>query len=138
MSDLGNKEIMAKNIRRYMDEKNKDRKQICSDLGFKYSTFTDWINGNKYPRIDKIEMMANYFGVNKSNLVEATTKETHTKRTIEQKMTDILDELTSESSIYYHEGKLMSQEEKQLLRITIENTKRMADEMLKRNNASDE
>ena len=67
---LGNKEIMAKNIRRYMDSQGKSRNEICEDLGFAYTTFSDWINGNKYPRIDKIEMLANYFGISKSDLVE--------------------------------------------------------------------
>ena len=70
MSDLGNKAIMAENIQRLMDSRGIDRSKICSDLGFKYTTFTDWVKGNTYPRIDKIEMMANYFGVNKSELVE--------------------------------------------------------------------
>lgn len=70
MSDLGNKEIMAQNIQRLMDNRGIDRIKICTDLGFKYTTFTDWIKGNTYPRIDKIEMMANYFGVSKSDLVE--------------------------------------------------------------------
>ena len=70
MSDLGNKEVMAKNIKYYMSLHNKTRKQICSDLGFAYTTFSDWINGKKYPRIDKIEMMANYFGISKADLVE--------------------------------------------------------------------
>lgn len=70
MSDLGNKEIMAKNIKRLMALHRKERSDICKDLGFKYTTFTDWINGKTYPRIDKIEMMANYFGVSKSELVE--------------------------------------------------------------------
>lgn len=70
MSGLGNKAIMAENIQRLMDSKGVDRNQICADLGFKYTTFTDWVKGNTYPRIDKIEMMAQYFGVNKSDLVE--------------------------------------------------------------------
>lgn len=70
MSDLGNKEIMAKNIRRYMDELRIDRNTICSDLGIKYTTFADWVNAVTYPRIDKIEMMANYFHVTKADLVE--------------------------------------------------------------------
>lgn len=74
MSDLGNKNIMAKNIRRLMDIKGKDRNDICQDLGFKYTTFTDWINANTYPRIDKIEMLANYFGVSKADLVEEQTE----------------------------------------------------------------
>lgn len=75
MSDLGNKEVMAKNIKYYMSLHNKTRKQICSDLGFAYTTFSDWINGKKYPRIDKIEMMANYFNIAKSDLVESKDKQ---------------------------------------------------------------
>lgn len=67
---LGNKEIMSRNIQHYMNIKNKTRQEICDDIGVKYTTFTDWLNGNTYPRIDKIELMANYFGINKSDLVE--------------------------------------------------------------------
>ena len=70
MGRLGNKEIMAKNIKRLMELRGKDRNDVCKDLGFKYTTFTDWINAKTYPRIDKIEMMANYFGVSKADLVE--------------------------------------------------------------------
>lgn len=70
MSDLGNKEIMSKNIRHYMDINNVTRQDMCNALGVKYTTLTDWIKGNAYPRIDKIELMANYFGINKSDLVE--------------------------------------------------------------------
>lgn len=70
MSDLGNKQIISENIQRLMDSRGIDRNKICADLGFKYTTFTDWVKGKTYPRIDKIEMMAQYFGVNKSDLVE--------------------------------------------------------------------
>ena len=70
MSNLGNKEIMAQNIQRLMEQKGVERKDVCNALGFKYTTFVDWVNGKTYPRIDKIEKMANYFGVPKSELVE--------------------------------------------------------------------
>lgn len=70
MSGLGNKEIMAKNIQFYMDKYGKSRQDMCDALGVKYTTFTDWVKGNSYPRIDKIELMANYFGISKSDLVE--------------------------------------------------------------------
>lgn len=70
MSNLGNKEIMAKNIRYYMDKYDKTRQEMCDALGVKYTTFTDWVKGNSYPRIDKIELMANYFGISKADLVE--------------------------------------------------------------------
>lgn len=70
MSGLGNKEIMASNIQYYMDKYQKTRQDMCDALGVKYTTFTDWVKGNSYPRIDKIELMANYFGVSKADLVE--------------------------------------------------------------------
>ena len=70
MSDLGNIEIMSKNIQHYMDKYEKSRLDMCNALGVKYTTFTDWVKGNTYPRIDKIELMANYFGIEKSDLVE--------------------------------------------------------------------
>lgn len=73
MSELGNKQIMAQNIQRLMNKFGKDRNDVCNDLGFKYTTFTDWVNGNTYPRIDKIELMANYFNVSKAELVESYT-----------------------------------------------------------------
>mgnify|MGYP002706260965 CR=1 FL=1 len=70
MSDLGNKEIFSKNLKYYMTINNKTRNDVCNDLGFKYTTFTDWYNGNIYPRIDKIEMLSNYFRIEKSDLIE--------------------------------------------------------------------
>lgn len=70
MTDLGNKEVFAKNLRLIMKVQNKERNQVCSDLGFKYTTFADWYHGKKYPRIDKIESLANYFGIQKSDLIE--------------------------------------------------------------------
>ena len=75
MSNLGNKKIMSKNIQYYMDKNNKSRNDMCEALGVKYTTFTDWVKGNTYPRIDKIELMANYFGISKSDLVEEHSHE---------------------------------------------------------------
>lgn len=71
MSELGNKAIMAENIQRLMESRGIDRNKICADLGLKYTTFTDWVKGKTYPRIDKIELMANYFSVPKSHLIES-------------------------------------------------------------------
>lgn len=73
MSDLGNKEIMAKNIKRYMNELNIERKDLATSIGVAYTTLSDWVNAKKYPRIDKIEAMANLFGVLKSDLVEESS-----------------------------------------------------------------
>ncbi len=74
MSDLGNKEIFVKNLKYYMELNKKDRNDICKDLDFPYTTFAEWYNGKIYPRIDKIEMLANYFNIKKSDLIENKNK----------------------------------------------------------------
>ena len=74
MNDRNSKSILAKNIRHYMELNNKSRNDMCEALGVKYTTLTDWVNGKTYPRIDKIELMANYFGIKKSDLVEDRVK----------------------------------------------------------------
>ena len=65
-----NKIILSKNLVYYMENNNIDRNKLCKDLGLKYSTVSEWISAKKYPRIDKIEILANYFGINKSDLIE--------------------------------------------------------------------
>lgn len=80
MSDLGNKEIFSKNLKYYMALNNKDRNDICHDLKFPYTTFAEWYNGNIYPRIDKIEMLANYFNIKKSDLIEKHENEDELKK----------------------------------------------------------
>lgn len=70
MTVLGNKEIFAKNLRRYIEQSGKDRRDLADTWGFKYSTVSEWLNAKKYPRIDKIQIMADYFGIAMSDLIE--------------------------------------------------------------------
>ncbi|MGX7012633.1 MULTISPECIES: helix-turn-helix domain-containing protein [Lactococcus] len=72
-SDLGNLMVMAENIQYYLDKKGINSVKLAEDLGINYTTIRNWIQGRSYPRIDKIEMMANYFGIEKSDLVERKT-----------------------------------------------------------------
>ena len=67
---IGNKEVFSKNLKKCVAKSGKDRRRISEDLGFPYSTFTDWVNGKKYPRIDRIEKLAEYFNISKSDLIE--------------------------------------------------------------------
>ena len=78
MSDLGNKEIFAKNLNYYMTLNHKDRNDIARDLDLPYNTVTGWCKAEFYPRIDKIEALANYFDIRKSDLVEDNSKKTVT------------------------------------------------------------
>ena len=70
MSDLGNKQVFASNLKYYLKENNATQIEVCQLLGIKPNTFSDWVNAKTYPRIDKIELLANYFGIEKSDLIE--------------------------------------------------------------------
>lgn len=75
---MEHKEIFSKNLKRYMALAGKSRKDVCEALGYSYFTFSDWVNGKKMPRMDKVEQLSIYFGCSKSDLIEEK-KETATQ-----------------------------------------------------------
>ena len=69
-NNLGNKEIMSANIIYYMELYHESRKDLSKLFSVPYTTICDWINAKTYPRIDKIELMAKHWNIDKSDLVE--------------------------------------------------------------------
>ena len=67
---MDNKEIFSINLKRLMEQKGVSRQDLSKVLGVSYFTISDWVNGKKYPRMDKVEMLAAYFGILKSDLIE--------------------------------------------------------------------
>lgn len=75
MKDLGNKPVMAFNIKRFMREKGINAKELSKAIDVPYTTVLSWIKAEYYPRIDKIERMSEYFDCLKSDLIEDKAKE---------------------------------------------------------------
>ena len=111
---LGNKQIMADNIKRLLSAKGLNPRQLAIALDFKYTTVNDWVNAKTYPRIDKIEMLANFFNVSKSDLVENKNEEMATTSPVQA----IYDQLTPP-----RQAKALTYLEKQLLEQNEEETK---------------
>lgn len=66
------REVFAANLRALMGKAGKSRKDVSESIGVSYFTFSDWCNGKKYPRIEKLEALAQYFDVSVSELVGKT------------------------------------------------------------------
>lgn len=64
------KEVFANNLKKYMERSGKTQKDMADIVGVSTATFSDYINAKKYPRIDKIDILADYFGILKSDLIE--------------------------------------------------------------------
>ena len=75
MKNIGNKPVMAANIKYYMKEKGINAKELSKAINVPYTTVLSWIKAEYYPRIDKIEMMSDYFGILKSDLIEDKQKQ---------------------------------------------------------------
>jgi transcriptional regulator with XRE-family HTH domain len=80
MSNIGNKEVMAKNLEFYANRSGKTQRELAEVAGVAPSTFNDWMKAKKYPRIDKIEKLADYFGIMKSDLIEEKMTEEMDKK----------------------------------------------------------
>ena len=105
---------MADNIKRLLSAKGLNPRQLAIALDFKYTTVNDWVNAKTYPRIDKIEMLANFFNVSKSDLVENKNEEIATTSPVQA----IYDQLTPP-----RQAKALTYLEKQLLEQNEEETK---------------
>lgn len=68
--DVQYRKNFASNLNYYMQINGKIQDDLIKDLGIKSSTLSSWCTGIKMPRVDKIEMLAKYFGVHFSDLVE--------------------------------------------------------------------
>lgn len=70
MADDEYKKIFSKNLRHYMNLNNKNQMDLINDLSLSSSTVSNWCTGLKLPRMDKVQMLADYFGILKSDLLE--------------------------------------------------------------------
>lgn len=82
------KDVFAKNLKYYMERSGKNQKEMASVVGVSAPTFNEWLKGKKFPRIDKIEKLAQYFGILKSDLIENKSEE---HRTMQQKNSTLAD-----------------------------------------------
>lgn len=70
MSEETYQKIFSKNLNYYMNLNGKTQTDLINDLGFNKSAVSTWCNGTRLPRMDKVEMLAQYFNINRSDLIE--------------------------------------------------------------------
>lgn len=67
MSDNA-REIFIKNLRYIMEKKGITQADICRELNIPSATISNWCTGQRYPRIDKMQQLADMLGVKYSTL----------------------------------------------------------------------
>mgnify|MGYP000050902462 CR=1 FL=1 len=97
MSDELYKKIFSSNLRKYMNLNNKTQVDLINDLGFNKSAVSTWCNGTRLPRMDKVDALAKYFGIRRSDLIED-------KPETQEQQTYYLDEDAREAADFLHKN----------------------------------
>ena len=100
VKNLGNKKIFGNNLKYLMAQKGVTAKELSKDLNFPYTTVMSWLKAEYYPRIDKIEEMADYFEVSMDALIleqmEKPTANYDELSPAKQKLMMLVDEMSDE------------------------------------------
>lgn len=75
--DYNIKENISNNLSYYMEQNNVNNKELASILNVSESTVGKWILKKSTPRMGVIEKIANYFNIEKSDLIEDRSKNTN-------------------------------------------------------------
>ena len=70
MSELEQRMIFKKNINRLIDNSPYNQKEIAEQLGVSPQTLNTWTQGKAIPRMGKIQLLADFFQVDKTDLLE--------------------------------------------------------------------
>ncbi|MBQ6264497.1 MAG: helix-turn-helix domain-containing protein [Clostridia bacterium] len=62
--------IFANNLRRLLEEKGKKSVDLAKAIGVSKQTVSEWINGGRFPRMDKVDKMCIYLNCTRSDLME--------------------------------------------------------------------
>lgn len=90
--------IFSKNLRYYMNLHGRRRDDLVKDLGFKYSTICNWLSCYSYASKERIEKLANYFGISTYQLTENENEQPpiHSSFKKRKQLNDIFTHLTDE------------------------------------------
>lgn len=64
------KEILADNLKYYLDRNGLTQTELASKLSIPEMTMSNWTKAKTYPRIDKIQLLADFFNIKRSDLTE--------------------------------------------------------------------
>ena len=70
MSDEVQKTIFSRNLNNLLNDRNKTQSEVASSIGVSPQTFNTWTQGIAIPRMGKIQLLADYFHVEKSALLD--------------------------------------------------------------------
>ena len=116
---IGNKKVLADNLTYYIEKKGVMQKDVAKAIKIANSSVTDWVKGRSYPRMDKLQMLAEYFGVEILDLIEPRKTEKIMCQQVHEVTQDLLE--NPESLNLYLTIKKLSPENRAIVQSLLNN-----------------
>ncbi|MGE7093515.1 LexA family protein [Lysinibacillus sp. NPDC048646] len=62
--------VFSKNLKTQLDKRGLNQTDMARDLNIPETTVSNWMKASTYPRPDKLQLMADYFNIKRSDLTE--------------------------------------------------------------------
>ena len=95
MSDNEEKKIFSANLRHYIEVSGKMQIDVAKDLGVAIQTFNGWCNEVSIPSMGKVQKLADYFGIGKSDLLDKKTDDFQSHLQLTEDEEDLLIQIRS-------------------------------------------
>jgi transcriptional regulator with XRE-family HTH domain len=118
-SNLGNKTVFSENLRYYLSITGERQRDIARVAGVSEGTVSDWLKRRSYPRMDKIQLLAEHWGIQMSDLVEERSVDN--KYYLEKEAKVIAEQLASNPDmlVMFQEFQKLSPANKEIVRAMI-------------------
>lgn len=77
----GEKMVFQKNLLKHLHLSNKTQKEVADAIHVSPQTFNTWCQGIAVPRMEKLQLLADYFHISKSDLIEENSTNSNTTDT---------------------------------------------------------
>lgn len=74
MTDIDQKKIFSKNLNYFLSQTSKTQKEVADAISVSPQTFNTWCQGIALPRMGKVQKLADYFHIEKSDLIDERTE----------------------------------------------------------------
>lgn len=75
MSEEDMRRIFSRNLNFYLSQSGRTQADLYKYMNVSSAAVSCWCNGQKMPRMDKIQSICNWLGIEKSDLLEEKTSE---------------------------------------------------------------
>lgn len=99
MNEDNTSKIIAKNLKRLMDDRELSNVELSEIIGVSESTVGKWLLEKSIPRMGAIEKLASYFHINKSDLLEDRSNAKEIKLDIQPRKIPILGKIAAGTPI---------------------------------------